>query len=192
LKLSPIWLASTALLLLLPARSGCDTLKAHAIADVVGLDGSSLGHADFSQTNHGVLIEANLHGLPPGPHAMHIDNVGTCDPKKQFASAGSHLSFEPRAHGYFARGGPHEGDLPNQFAAQDGTLRASTISNAFTLGNGTKSLFGPKGGALVLDSAGDDYLTQPSGNSGKRIACGPIKRTIAPGTRRAPSQHAHK
>ena len=178
--------------LLLPARAVCDTLKAHAVADFVGTNGSTIGHADFSQTSHGVLIEIELHGLTPGPHAVHVDSVGICDSRKQFSSAGSHLSLEPRAHGYFARGGPHEGDLPNQFAAQDGSVHATTISNAFTLGNGTKSIFGRQGASIVLDAAADDYWSQPAGNSGRRVACGVIKRTIAPGTRKAPERQTHK
>lgn len=178
--------------LIIPSTPQSETVKPHAIADMIGATAKTIGQANFSQTGHGVIVEIDLHGLPPGPHALHIDNAGVCDARKQFSTAGSHLSFEPRAHGYLARGGPHEGDLPNQFASQDGTLHASVISSAFTLGNGMKSIFRPQGAALVVDATGDDYVTQPFGNSGKRIACGVIRRTIAPGTRRARSQSTHE
>src|SRR5260370_42364879 len=102
--------------LLSSARSDGERLKAHAVAEMVGITGKELGSVEFSQTSRGVLIELDLHDLPPGPHGVHIHGSGVCEPKKQFYSAGPHLSFEPRAHGYFAKGGPHEGDLPNQFA----------------------------------------------------------------------------
>jgi Cu-Zn family superoxide dismutase len=168
-----------------------DTLKAQALATVIGLDGAPLGEAKFTQTSRGVLIELDLHGLPSGVHAVHIHGSGVCEPTKHFASAGPHLSLEPRAHGYFAKGGPHEGDLPNQFAARDGALHASVITSAFTLGNGVKSIFDRDGASLVVHAKADDYMSQPAGGAGDRIACGVIARTIAPGTRRAPSRLPH-
>jgi Cu-Zn family superoxide dismutase len=181
--------ALAAVALAVPALA--DTLKARAVAKVIGLDGLPLGEVDFTQTSRGVLIELDLHGLPPGAHAVHIHGAGVCEPKKHFSSAGAHLSFEPRAHGYFARGGPHEGDLPNQFAARDGTLHASVITNAFTLGNGQKSVFERNGASIVLHAKADDYMSQPAGASAERIACGVIVRTVAPGTRRTPSHRTH-
>ena len=168
-------------------RSPCEPLKARAEASVIGTTGAKLGSVEFRQTGRGVLLEFDLHGLAPGPHGVHIHGSGVCEPKKQFSSAGPHLSFEPRAHGYFAKGGPHEGDLPNQFAASDGSLHASVISNGFTIGNGERSIFGRSGASIILDAQTDDYISQPSGNSGPRVACGVIVRTVAPGARRAPS-----
>ena len=168
-----------------------ESQKARAVANIVGLDGKSIGVADFTQTARGVLVELDLRGLPPGPHAVHIHGSGSCDPRQHFASAGPHLSLEPRAHGYFARGGPHEGDLPNQFAARDGTLHASVITSAFTLGNGVKSIFDRDGASIVVHAGADDYMSQPAGGSGDRIGCGVIARTVAPGTRRAPSRAPH-
>ncbi len=171
--------------------AGAQTLKAHAIADVVGFGGKKIGTVDFSQTGHGVLIEIELSGLPPGAHGVHIHGSGVCEARKHFASAGPHLSLVPHAHGYLAKGGPHEGDLPNQFAAGDGALHASTITNAFTIGNGERSIFDRDGAAIIVDSKADDYVSQPAGNSGDRIACGVIVRTVAPGTRRGASHNTH-
>jgi len=187
-------MAATALALVLLSRASAagEALRAHAHADLVDLHGQAAGQAEFSQTTHGVLVEFDLKGLPPGGHGVHIHGSGMCEPGKHFASAGPHFALEPRAHGYLARGGPHEGDLPNEFAASDGTLHASVITTAFTLGNGEKSIFTRNGAALIIDARADDYETQPDGNSGGRIACGVIVRTIAPGTRKGGAHRAHK
>ncbi len=165
--------------------------KAHAVARTIGLDGQAVGTVDFAQTSHGVLIQFDLHGLPPGTHAIHIHTSGNCDTKTKFTSAGPHFSPEPKIHGYMSKGGPHPGDLPNQVAAGDGTLRASTISNMFSLGNGKKSIFDRDGAAIILHARADDYMSQPAGNSGDRIACGVIVRTQGPGSRRAGSRRKH-
>ena len=76
------------------------------------------------------------------------------------------------------------GDLPNQFAGADGRLRASVVTNAFTLGNGKKSIFDRDGVSLILDERADDYRTQPLGNAGKRIGCGVVVRTAGPVARK--------
>lgn len=185
-----------AIALALGAPAVAESVKAHATAKLIGLDGRQLGTAEFSQTGRGVLIALDLHGLPSGEHAVHVHAVGVCDGKTRFSSAGPHLSvdpqiLEPRAHGYFAKGGADDGDLPNQFAAVDGTLRASTVTNGFTLGNGGKSIFDRDGASIVVDARADDYRSQPSGNSGEPIACGVILRTIAPGERKGGSRRAH-
>jgi Cu-Zn family superoxide dismutase len=184
-----------ALMVVRPAVA--ESAKPNAAAKMIALDGREVGTVELSQTGRGVLIALDLHGLPPGEHGVHVHAVGLCDPKNHFASAGPHLSvdpqiFTPRAHGYFAKGGPDDGDLPNQFAASDGTLRASTITNAFTLGNCGKSIFDRDGASIVIAAHADDYVGQPQGNSGEAIACGVIMRTSTPGARRRGSRAAHE
>jgi Cu-Zn family superoxide dismutase len=167
--------------------------KAHAIANLTAADGRAIGTASFTATSHGVLIEYDLKGLAPGGHAMHIHTSGNCDPKVAFTSAGPDFSPEPnRMHGYLAPHGPHAGDLPNEFAAADGTLHASAISNAFSLGNGKKTIFDRDGASLIVHARADDYASQPAGNSGDRVACGVIMRTVAPGSRKGGARRAHK
>jgi Cu-Zn family superoxide dismutase len=167
--------------------------KARAIAKLTALDGTAAGTATFLATSHGVLIQFDLKGLTPGAHAIHIHTSGNCDAKVAFNSAGPHFSPEPnKMHGYLAEHGAHAGDLPNQFAAADGTLHASVISNAFSLGNGKKSIFDRDGASIVVHAKADDYVGQPAGNAGDRVACGVIVRTVAPGTRKGGKPRSHK
>ena len=177
----------------LAAPSAAAASKAHAVAKLIGLDGKPAGRASFQQTSHGVLIEIELRGLQPGAHAIMIHTTAACDPKKLFTSAGPDFSFEPaKLHGFFVKGGPRPGDLPNQFAAADGTLHASTITNALSLGNGKKSIFDRDGASIIVHANADDYTTQPDGDAGPRLVCGTIIRTVAPGTRKGGSHRAHK
>jgi Cu-Zn family superoxide dismutase len=167
--------------------------KAHAVARLIGLDGKPVGQANFQQTSHGVLIEIEVHGLQPGAHAIMIHTTGACDPKKLFTSAGPDLSFDAtKPHGYLVKGGPRAGDLPNQFAGADGSLHATLLSNAFSLGNGKKTIFRPAGASIIVNARGDDYLSQPDGNAGPRLACGTIIRTVAPGGRRGGARRKHE
>jgi Cu-Zn family superoxide dismutase len=155
--------------------------KAHAVAKIRSLDGKLLGTADFRAINRGVLIVLDLTGLPPGPHGIHLHASGNCDTKSGFTKAGPILTLDPKKrHGYLAANGPLAGDLPNQFAGADGRLKASMVTNAFTLGNGKRSIFDRDGVAIILNKRGDDYRTQPLGNAGDRIACGVVVRTVHP------------
>ena len=184
-------LLGSAMLLAPPALAA--ESKARAVAQLKGLDGAPAGIATFAATSHGVLIQFDLKGLTPGAHAIHIHTSGSCDPKVGFSSAGPHFSPEPnKMHGFFAAHGTHAGDLPNEFAASDGTLHASVISNTFSLGNGKKSIFDRDGASIVVHAKADDYMSQPAGNAGDRVACGVIVRTAAPGTRKGGTHKAHK
>ena len=166
--------------------------KARAVANMKAMSGDAAGSIAFAATSHGVLIQYDLKGLAPGPHAIHIHTSGNCDPKVGFTSAGPDLSFDAtKMHGYFAKHGPHAGDLPNEFAAADGTLKASVIWNGFSLGNGKKSLFDRDGASIIVNARGDDYVSQPSGNAGDRVACGVIMRTVGPAQRKGAKRKAH-
>jgi Cu-Zn family superoxide dismutase len=156
--------------------------KPRAVAHLKGLDGKPLGTVTFSAVNRGVLVAFDLSGLPPGPHGIHLHAAGNCDPKTGFTSAGPVLSLGPviRRHGLQADGGPLAGDLPNQFAGADGRLRAETLANDFSLGNGKRSIFDRDGVAIIVDQRGDDYRSQPMGEAGARIACGVVIRTRGP------------
>jgi Cu-Zn family superoxide dismutase len=166
--------------------------KPHAIAQMKSLSGNAAGTIDFVQASHGVLITYDLRGLKPGAHAIHVHTSGNCDPKVKFTSAGPHFSPEQKMHGLMSKGGPHPGDLPNEFAASDGRLHASTFTTSFSLGNGKKSIFDRDGAAIIVHAGPDDYASQPAGNAGDRIACGVIVRTVGPPKRKGAKRSAHK
>ena len=175
------------------AASAQGAKKAEAVARLIGLDGKEMGNAHFQATSHGVLIEITLQGLKPGGHAVMIHTTASCDPKTKFTSAGPDLSFQPeKLHGFLAKGGPRPGDLPSQFAGADGVLHAATITNAVSLGNGKKSIFDRDGASIIVNAKPDDYISQPDGNAGPRIACGTIIRTIGPGARKAGTRRTHR
>ena len=107
--------------------------KARAIARLASLEGKPLGTVEFSAVNRGVLITFDLHDLAPGAHGIHLHTSGNCDPKTGFTAAGPILTLIPgKQHGYLAEGGPEAGDLPTQFAGEDGKLHASVLTSAFT------------------------------------------------------------
>ncbi|GJG88196.1 hypothetical protein tb265_33770 [Gemmatimonadetes bacterium T265] len=145
-----------------------------ARAELHDLDGRSVGTATFTQAPYGVLVSAQLTGLPAGVHAMHIHEVGRCEPP--FTSAGGHFNPAFRQHGVKNRGGYHAGDLPNFTAPASGTVRVDAITRDVILGPGANSLFSSQGTALMIHSDPDDYASDPGGNAGTRIACGVIVR----------------
>jgi Cu-Zn family superoxide dismutase len=158
--------------------------KAHAVARLVTRDGKPAGTIDFATVNRGVLITFDLQGLAPGPHAIHLHTAGNCDAKTGFTAAGPILTLVPgKQHGFLAEGGPMAGDLPTQFAGADGRLHASTLTSAFSLGNGKRSIFDRDGVSVIVKARGDDYRTQRVGNAGDRIACGVVIRTVGPAPR---------
>jgi superoxide dismutase, Cu-Zn family len=148
-------------------------LKAHAA--IVDANGKSIGTVTLTESPGGVQITATLSGLPAGTHAIHIHTVGKCDPPG-FTTAGGHFNPDNKQHGMKNPNGAHNGDLPNFDVAADGTANVSLLAAHVTLREGPNSLFHDGGTALVIHANADDYMTDPSGNSGARIACGVIEK----------------
>jgi len=147
-----------------------------ATAEFINAKGERIGTATLVQSAAGVLIEAQLTGLPHGMHAFHVHAVGKCDAATGFKSAGDHYAARRKQHGFLVEGGPHSGDMTNQYVPIDGVLRASVLNPDVTLTPGEATLFDEDGSSLVLHAGEDDYRTQPSGNAGDRIACAVVKR----------------
>ena len=137
---------------------------------LVNASGQTIGSVRAWQTSGGVAFRINASGLPHGLHGIHIHAVGRCDPP-EFTSAGSHWNPAARKHGMNNPAGPHAGDLPNVEVAANGVLGTTVTLPAATMA----SLLDADGAALVLHAAADDYVTDPSGNSGARIACAVIR-----------------
>jgi superoxide dismutase, Cu-Zn family len=91
-----------------------------------------------------------------------------------FTSARGHLNPDRRKHGFDSKDGPHDGDLPNIVVGRDSTARAELVLMRARLD--TNSLLDADGSALVIHAGADDHRTDPSGNSGGRVACAAITR----------------
>ena len=146
-----------------------------AKAELRNAQGASVGTATLTEGRNGVTIALQLSKLPPGTHGFHIHAVGKCDPPG-FTTAGGHFNPGARKHGGKTAEGPHAGDLPNLVAGADGTVKAQVLAPRVTLGPGTHSLLSANGTALVIHADPDDEMTDPTGNSGGRIACGVVTR----------------
>lgn len=135
--------------------------------------GDSLGKIKLVQQSTGVQLQIKLSGLSPGVHGIHIHNNGQCK-APDFQSAGNHFNPENKEHGLLHPKGAHAGDLPNLIVEDDGSVSAEIMAPNVTLKDGKKSLFTKQGTSIVIDENKDDGMTQPSGDSGKRVACGEI------------------
>jgi Cu-Zn family superoxide dismutase len=136
--------------------------------------GKTVGSATLIETPNGVLISVELADMPPGVHGFHIHEVGKCE-GATFESAGGHYNPRAAQHGYMAPGGPHAGDMPNQTVGQDGKLKAELFNPNVSFTGGPAPLLDQDGSAIVVHATADDYRSQPSGNSGNRVACGVIQ-----------------
>lgn len=137
-------------------------------------EGTTLARATLSQEGGGVRLVLAAAGLPAGTYGAHIHMTGRCD-APDFASAGDHWNPTHRQHGRDNPQGAHMGDLPNLTVAADGTGEVSfDIAGATLRGSDGDAVLDADGAAVIVHAGPDDYRTDPSGNSGARIACGVI------------------
>lgn len=149
---------------------------ATATANMMDLEGKSLGTLELTTVDGHVHISGALTGLPGGDHGIHIHETGDCDAAGKFESAGGHFNPTDNQHGMENPEGAHAGDLPNIAAtAEGGGALVDITAESVTLGEGDNSLFDADGSAIVVHADPDDYRSDPAGNSGDRIACGVIE-----------------
>ncbi|WP_145110879.1 superoxide dismutase family protein [Cereibacter sediminicola] len=143
-------------------------------ATFINSDGTPIGTAQLAPLPHGVLITLDLQGLPAESWlGFHIHENGECDQGNNFESAGGHFALADTDHGLMVETGPHAGDMPNQYVGADGILRAQVFNTFVQLGSENDSDLA--GRALMLHSGPDDYVSQPAGDAGDRIACAVIE-----------------
>lgn len=137
-----------------------------ALAKLARSSGSDAGVATLSQRSDGLWLEVAATGLEPGQYGIHLHAVGKCD-APDFTSAGGHWNPAAKQHGFDNPMGAHGGDLRNLVANADGI--GSTLAK---LPGTIADALDADGMALVIHESPDDYKTDPSGNSGKRVICG--------------------
>ena len=152
-----------------PDFSGLFGRRPKALARIKGNDEYKdiSGTVWFYETPMGVLTVADIKGLPAGEGAcsggifgFHIHSGGSCS-GEDFSKTEGHYDIDGCAHPH------HAGDLPPLFE-NGGNAFSAFVSNRFAIDQII-------GRTVVIHSAPDDFTTQPSGNSGKKIACGEIK-----------------
>lgn len=142
-----------------------------AQADIRDASGRTMARATATQVGDSLRVAVEATGLAPGIYATHVHSVGRCD-APGFETAGAHWNPTSRQHGRDNPRGQHLGDLPNLLVGTDG--RGSfefTIAGA-SLSVGGRRALDADGAAVVIHARPDDYRSEPTGNSGARIACG--------------------
>jgi superoxide dismutase, Cu-Zn family len=139
-------------------------------------EGSPAGSASIRQRHGKTLLELDLTGLTPGAHGMHFHAVGQCGGTgPAFSGAGPHLNPAGLKHGTMNPAGHHMGDLPNVTADAHGKVK-TRITLDGDPAQLSAALFDADGSALVIHAGPDDNMTDPSGNSGARVACGVLTK----------------
>lgn len=130
-------------------------------------DGKEVGRATAREVPQGLRITVDARGVSEGEHGAHVHTIGKCD-APDFQTAGGHWNPLGTQHGSMNPAGPHGGDLPNLLIGKDGRGTLGVVIPKGTLAG----LLDADGAALVIHAGRDDLMTDPSGNSGGRIACG--------------------
>ena len=128
------------------------------------------GNVTFTSNGDRVRVLAKVTGLTPGAHGFHIHEKGDCS-APDATSAGGHFNPTGKSHGNPAAGEHHGGDMPMLVADAAGNATLDVTLDTVTLRDGASSVVGR---AVVVHKDPDDYVTQPTGNSGARVACGVI------------------
>ena len=143
---------------------------------LINTEGKEIGQATLTENPKGVHILLKAEGLTPGVKAIHFHETASCE-KPEFTTAGAHVNPTHKEHGFQNPKGYHLGDLPNIEVDENGKVELETVSPAVVLTAGKdNSLLDADGSSIIIHENADDYKTDPSGNSGKRIVCGEITK----------------
>lgn len=153
------------------AIAGLTTAPAMADAPVTASFKGIGGSVTLTPAPKGVLLKVEATGLTPGWHAIHLHEKGDCS-DAAFKLAGAHThGTAPVVHGLLNPAATDTGDLPNIYAAADGTARAQLFTTMASMAG----LQDADGSAVVIHAMPDDYTSQPIGGAGDRVGCAVIK-----------------
>ncbi|HWA46220.1 MAG TPA: superoxide dismutase family protein [Hypericibacter adhaerens] len=165
------------LLVLGLAAAAAEAAPVSRSGNLVGADGTTLGKVTVTEAPHGVLLRLSVEGLMPGWHGLHFHEKADCE-APGFKSAGSHVhAATPVVHGLMNPEANDDGDLPNLYVGADGTAMVELYSTLVSMqgAGGRPALLDADGSAVVIHANPDDYMSQPIGGAGDRVACAPIK-----------------
>lgn len=155
--------------------TACETTPPEPLRANAGIEptkgSKTFGEATFEQAGDKVRVVIFVQGLKPGQeHGLHIHEGAACGDDGM--AAGGHFNPHGKAHGRHTDGNRHAGDLPSLKAAKNGRAKVDVELDGLSIGSGAGNVIGR---TVVVHAAPDDFKTQPTGNSGARIACGVIK-----------------
>jgi Cu-Zn family superoxide dismutase len=155
-------------------NSNSDDSKKLVIAFEPKSNSNVSGTATFIEKNGNVTFVAKLAGLQPGIHAIHIHEKSDCS-AADGSSAGGHWNPTFKKHGKWGVGEYHKGDIGNFTADAKGNGTITLTTDEWDMGSGdpAKDIMG-KG--LIVHQGTDDFVSQPSGAAGARVACSAIIR----------------
>ncbi|WP_062514166.1 superoxide dismutase family protein [Halobacillus sp. KGW1] len=165
------WIGTALLLILMAGCTGEE--RSPLDTSIYNAESDKIGTATLKETPEGVQVTLKVEGLEPGPHGLHVHEFPKCEPP-DFQTAGNHFNPLSKDHGLMNEKGPHAGDLPNVEADASGMVDTELVLPEATLKDDQMSLLRKEGTSLVITSEADDGMSQPSGNSGERVACGKI------------------
>jgi len=154
------------------ALGACETAREPAGGPpmpLINAAGQNIGTVVAWQTPGGVSFRIRASGLPHGVHGIHVHPIGRCDPP-DFSSAGTHWNPTNKQHGLNNPNGPHAGDMPNVTVDTNGAIDATVVLPHANMAQ----LLDADGSSVMIHANADDYVSQPAGNSGAKIACAVI------------------
>lgn len=152
--------------------------QAPITTSLINASGQKIGSIEVMESaTTGLDLHVKAKGLPPGPHGFHIHEIGKCE-APDFETAGAHFNPTHREHGFDNPKGHHAGDMPNLEVGANGKIDVVVNVPDVTLKESANQLLDQNGRSFMIHAEADDYLTNPSGNSGKRIACGAITKEM--------------
>lgn len=168
--------AAAAAAVLAVLLTACQTVPDEPLRATAGLQptkgSKAFGEATFEQVGDKVRVIVFVQGLKPDQeHGFHIHEAGDCSSGDGMSTKG-HFNPHGKPHAHPTAGERHAGDLPALKAGKDGRAKLDVMMDIITVGPGPASVVGR---GLIIHADPDDYKTQPTGNSGARIACGVIK-----------------